>query len=78
MYIGPDTGSTHLAAGLGTELIALYAITDPFDCGPVVNNINKSVIRAKIEGCEENYLDLISVEDVLNLAREKLGLDAKK
>ena len=77
LYIGPDTGSTHLAAGLGTELIALYAITDPFDCGPVVNNINKSVIRAIIEGGEKNYLDLISVEDVFNLAKDKLGIDTR-
>lgn len=77
LYIGPDTGGTHLAAGTGTNLIALYAITDPFDCGPVVKNINRSVIRARIEGSEENYLDLISVEDVFSLVKEKLAISAR-
>lgn len=77
LFIGPDTGGTHLAAGLGTNLIALYAITDPFDCGPVVKNIYSSVIRAKIDGDQGNYLDLISVEDVFILAKEKLAITAK-
>ena len=72
LYIGPDSGGTHLAAGVGTDLIALYAVTDPYDCGPVVKDIGASVIRAEEKGGTDVSLDLITVNDVFNLAKRKI------
>ncbi len=33
-YVGADTGPTHLAAALGTPLVALYGVTNPRRVGP--------------------------------------------
>jgi len=72
LYIGPDTGGTHLAAGLGTNIITLFAVTDPYDCGPVVHDIETSVIQAENSGVENIFLDLIKVQDVTKLVEKKL------
>ena len=72
LYIGPDTGGTHLAAGLGTNIITLFAVTDPYDCGPVVHDIETSVIQAENKGIENISLDLIDLQDVTNLVEKKL------
>jgi len=72
LYIGPDTGATHLAAALGTELISLFSVTDPFGCGPVVFDLKKSVIQAKDKGDHGSLLESISPEDVLKLAKYKI------
>jgi heptosyltransferase-3 len=34
LYIGPDTAVTHLAAALGTPVVALFGPTDPVKWGP--------------------------------------------
>lgn len=34
LYIGPDTAVTHLAAALGTPVVALFGPTDPIKWGP--------------------------------------------
>jgi len=72
LYIGPDTGATHLAAGLGVKLITLFAITNPLDCGPIVHDIGSSVIRAEDKGNREIYLDQITADEVFALAEKKL------
>lgn len=73
LYIGPDTGGTHLAAGLGTELITLFAVTDPYNCGPVVHDIKSSVIQVENKGGQEIFLDQINVNDVIKLVEQKLN-----
>jgi len=73
LYIGPDTGATHLAAGLGTELIALFSVTNPYGCGPVVHDIGNSVIRAEDKVAPNICLDLITPDDVLQLAKLKIS-----
>jgi heptosyltransferase-1 len=72
LFIGPDTGGTHLAAGLGTDLITLFAVTDPYNCGPVLHNINSSVIQAENKGSRGINLDLIKVGDVFKFVEQKL------
>ena len=41
LFIGIDSGSMHLAAGLGIKCIALYGNTDPKQIGPrpLINHI---------------------------------------
>ena len=72
LFIGPDSGGTHLAAGVGTELIALFAITNPYDCGPVVTDMPSSVIQAENKGNSDMNLDLITVDNVFDIVKQKL------
>lgn len=72
LYIGPDTGATHLAAAVGSKVVALFSINNPYDCGPVVKNMQESVIRAEDIGGEESLLDSINPEHVFSLAVRKL------
>jgi len=74
LYIGPDTGATHLAAGVGTDLISLFSVTDPFGCGPVVKDIKDSIIRAEDRGEHGALLDSILPDDVFIVAKNKISL----
>lgn len=63
-HVGGDTGSTHLAAALGTPAIGLYSIT----------RLKRSCPYGQIQRCHEDPsgLDRISVEAVLGSVREAL------
>jgi len=74
LYIGPDTGSSHLAAGVGANLIALFAVTDPYDCGPVVKNIKDSVLQPEYTQESGHLLDIIKPDKVFEVATKKLNL----
>ena len=49
LYIGVDTGPTHLASILGTRTIALFGPTDPQKVGPLENGNNLRVLRTGIQ-----------------------------
>lgn len=49
LYIGLDTGPTHLASILGTRTIALFGPTDPKEVGPLGHGDHLKIVRTGIE-----------------------------
>lgn len=47
LLITPDTGPMHIAAALGTPLVALFSGRDPGDCGPYTDPARYTVLRAE-------------------------------
>ncbi len=76
MFLGNDSGVTHLAAALGIPTVAIFGPTDPHLWGPIgqhVRIISKRDIGENIcQGC--GSLDLVSVEDVIQPLAE-IALD---
>lgn len=75
LYITNDTGPMHIAFALGTPTIALFAATDPAECGPYNNHHALVIHRPKIcricigKKClHPKCLDQISAEEVLKAA----------
>ena len=64
LYIGNDSGITHLAAAVGTPVIALFGASDPRVWAP--RGANTSVIAA-------SSLEAIAVETVIEEAHRMLA-----
>lgn len=64
LYIGNDSGITHLAAATGVRTLALFGPTAPEIWGPRGQNV--SVLHS-------NPIEQLSVENVLSLANRLLG-----
>jgi len=47
LLITPDTGPMHIAAAIGTNIVALFANKDPTDCGPYCPQNQFKVLDAK-------------------------------
>ncbi|MEK6750585.1 MAG: glycosyltransferase family 9 protein [Pseudomonadota bacterium] len=47
IFICPDTGPMHLAAAVGTNVVALFSGKDPLDCGPYVAEDKRILLRAE-------------------------------
>jgi len=62
--IVPDTGIMHLAAALGTPVVALFSGTHPDDCGPYMPKDKCRVLRAEATTMPQLGLAAISVEQV--------------
>ena len=62
--IAPDTGPAHIAAAVGTNLVALFSGHNPNDCAPYTAMNKLKILRA--EDCQHPELGLaaISAEDV--------------
>jgi heptosyltransferase-1 len=79
LYVGGDTGPTHLAAALGTPLVALYGPTDPARNGPwpVAHNVvlrhDSSQTTYKRVAEIDGGLARLSVEEVLAAAMERVS-----
>lgn len=66
LFIGPDTGITHLAAATGTPTIAIFGPTDPYKWSPWPYNYAKSQAPFSSHGCQQQknvYLIQGSVTD---------------
>lgn len=61
-----NTGVMHLAAALGTPLVALFSELHPDDCGPYMPAEAFKVLRAEDTPNPERGLDSISVEAVFD------------
>lgn len=59
LLVSPDTGPMHIAAAVGTQLVALFAGHDPRDCGPYVPDKQYRVLRA--EDMSEPELGLAAI-----------------
>ena len=85
LYIGNDSGPTHMAATLGTPLVALYGPQDPKITGPYGQTPKEIIFKNK--GCavpcrrsdcdQMRCIDEISVEEVKQAAsrllKDKIG-----
>jgi ADP-heptose:LPS heptosyltransferase len=61
VYIGNDSGITHLAAAVGTPVVAVFGPTDPVVWAPR---------GERVRVVSGGSLDQIAVDDVLNAARQ--------
>ena len=81
LYIGGDTGPTHLAAAVELPVIALMGPTDPDTHGPygeghtVIQDNSLECIRCWDRHCSRDMqcMKAISVEQVLRIAKKKLN-----
>ena len=81
LVITNDTGPMHLAAAVGTPLVAIFGSTDHVTTSPLGSR--HRIIRKGISCspclkrvCPEDHrcMDLISVDEVEKVAMEQLGL----
>jgi lipopolysaccharide heptosyltransferase I len=80
LYIGGDTGPTHLAAAVGLNVIALMGPTDPETNGPfgeghiVIQDNSLECIRCWDRHCSRNMqcMRSITVDQVVRMAKNKL------
>jgi heptosyltransferase II len=81
LFIGNDTGPMHLAAAMGTPLIALFGptsakITGPVGTGPIrvlQKDIGLPVPNPNPSMRDMRYMEAITVEEVFQAAAELLG-----
>jgi heptosyltransferase I len=59
VMVTPNTGPMHIAAALGTPLVALFSGWDPLDCGPFMDPDSYHVLRAEDTACPEEGLSAI-------------------
>ncbi len=69
LLISPDTGPMHIAAAVGTNLVALFAGHDPRDCGPYVPDSQYRVLRAEQMPQPELGLAAITPESVFETSK---------
>lgn len=69
LLVSPDTGPMHIAAAVGTSLVALFAGHDPRDCGPYVPDSQFRVLRAEDMSHPEQGLAAITSETVFNACK---------
>ncbi len=59
VMVTPNTGPMHIAAALGTPLVALFSGWNPLDCGPFMDPDSYHVLRAEDTTCSERGLSAI-------------------
>ncbi len=69
LFIAPDTGPMHMAAALGTSLVALFSGKSPLDCGPYVDSSQFQVVQSKDMAYPEQGLSAIPPETVFEACR---------
>ena len=82
LYLGNDSGITHLAAAVGTPVVALFGPTDPRVWGPRGDNVSivykaqecSPCSREEMSGCvHKKCLEGITVEEVYEKVKETRG-----
>lgn len=66
LFVTPDTGPMHMAAAVGTPLVALFAGKDPGDCGPFAKPDQFTVLRAENTANPRLGLAALSVQQVFD------------
>lgn len=66
LMVTPDTGPMHIAAAVGTSMVALFAGKSPEDCGPFAPPEQFKVLCVPKEAVESQGLGAISPDDVLS------------
>ncbi|MFQ5587623.1 MAG: glycosyltransferase family 9 protein [Nitrospiria bacterium] len=73
LLITPDTGPMHIAAALGTKMVALFSGKSPEDCGPFPPSEQFKVLRAEDTEAPEKGIAAITVDDVYSACVEMMG-----
>jgi lipopolysaccharide heptosyltransferase I len=77
LFLGGDTGPMHLAAAVGTRIVAIFGPTDPVRNGPFaaedITLSNRGPIDHTRRGGNPSYLPGISVESVLAAMEKRLA-----
>jgi len=77
LLLGGDTGPLHLAAAVGTPVVAIYGPTDPTRNGPFnkadITLYNHGPINHTRRSSNATYIEGISVESVLAAIEERLA-----
>ena len=77
LFVGGDTGPLHLAAAVGTPIVAIYGPTDPSRNGPFsaadITLWNRGPINHTRRGVNPDYVRGISVESVMAAIEERLA-----
>ncbi|HEB58137.1 MAG TPA: lipopolysaccharide heptosyltransferase family protein [Gammaproteobacteria bacterium] len=73
VLITPNSGPMHLAAALGTRVIALFSNWDPGECGPYVDPADYVALRAEDTAQPEQGLTAITAEQVFTALRAQMG-----
>lgn len=75
LFVGGDTGPLHLAAAVGTPIVAIYGPTDPARNGPFspsdIALTNYGPIDHTRRGANQSYLSGIRVEAVLEAVHQR-------
>ena len=84
LFVGNDTGAMHIAAAVGTPLVALFGPSNPAEWGP--RGRAREIIHKGLDcrACfhptcyrgEENCMRLISVEEVLSAVKRLMNVRA--
>jgi len=81
LYVGVDTGPTHIAGALNIPMIALYHCLHPSRCLQPLENSHVHVIDLPVIDAEcssEKNMSLIGVDAVWNKVQSALNTDPKK
>jgi len=70
LFVSPNTGPMHVAAAVGTPVVALFSGWDPADCGPFVPPERVRVLRAEDTATPERGLAAIGADAVFAACRE--------
>jgi heptosyltransferase I len=82
LFVGGDTGPTHLAAALGIPVVGIYGPTDPARNGPmgapmrILRSERSVTSHARRKETEAGLLE-ISAEQAIDVARELLAEDSR-
>jgi lipopolysaccharide heptosyltransferase I len=78
LFVGGDTGPMHLAAAVGTPIVAIYGPTHPLRNGPFSKDdiaiSNLGPINHTRRGTDTGYLQGITVDSVVAAVHRRLGL----
>ena len=72
LLVTPNTGPMHIAAAVGTKVVALFSDWNPSDCGPYMINSSFRIIRAEDMKHPEKGLSAIGPESVLESCKALL------
>lgn len=77
LLISPDTGPMHIAAAVGTRIVALFSNKDPSDCGPFIAADMYTILRSELAPQPERGIAAITVDSVLRASEEQLSRHLK-
>ena len=72
LLVVPNTGPMHIAAAVGTKIVALFSNWSPEDCGPYMEPSLFKIIRAEDMPESQQGLNAISPETVMTACKELL------
>src|SRR3989338_10638556 len=80
LFITNDSGQMHIAAAVGTPIVAIFGSTDPSETSPLCDKYK--IVRKPVDcspcwkrecPTEHKCMDLIEVSDVMDAVKEMLG-----